>query len=51
MVRHRLGTATFPGDGDARDTKAFEGLTRSPTGSTMFRRMGRAKDGTKLTKV
>ena len=50
-MQYRLGTATFPGDGDTRDTKAFEGLTQSPKGSTIFRRIGRAKDGTKLTKV
>lgn len=50
MVRLRVGTAKIPGNVDSRDTKAFEVLTQSPRGSTMFRRMGRAKDGTKLTK-
>ncbi|KAL8970872.1 MAG: hypothetical protein Q9197_003581 [Variospora fuerteventurae] len=44
------GTAKIPGNVDSRDTKAFELLTPSPRGSTMFRRMGRAKDGTKLSK-
>lgn len=50
MVRFRVGTAKIPGNVDSRDTKAFEVLTQSPRGSTMFRRMGRAKDGTKRSK-
>ncbi|KAI4157352.1 MAG: hypothetical protein LQ342_008346 [Letrouitia transgressa] len=42
-------TAKIPAKGDSRDAKPFPVLTPSPKGSTMFRRMGRAVDGAKLT--
>lgn len=51
MVRLRVGATKIPGNVESRDAKAFEVLTQSPKGSTMFRRMGRAEDGSKLTKV
>lgn len=44
-----LGTVKMPSDYSSDDTEPFEVLTQSPKGSTMFRRMGRAKDG-ELTK-
>ena len=44
MLKH-TGTVRIPGSGD---NKPFDVLSQSPKGSTMFRRMERGIDGSKL---